>query len=424
MPSGKLTTRAVTAANPRDRMFIVYDSQLPGFGLRVMPSGFKSWIVEYRPKGSGRSASKKRMALGSASVVPAAEARRVAKDTLAAVRQGADPLAGRRNDRAAVRVAELARSFLTDHVAKKRKPNTVSFYRGILELHVIPNIGTRKAGAVTRADLLRLHNALENTPVMANRALAVVGSMYAWAAKIGVVAEGFNPAARIERNREQGRERFLTTDELERLGATLREAETAGLPWEVDATKPTAKHLPKDERRRTVTSPHAIAAIRLLILTGCRLREILHLRWAEVDFERGMLHLPDSKTGRKSVVLNAPALAVLDGIPRIGTFVVAGHASNAGGEKPRSDLKRPWAMVCRDARLQGVRLHDLRHSFASVGAAAGLGLPIVGKLLGHTQASTTQKYAHLDNDPLRRASNVIGATLAAAMDKKYEPQRE
>ena len=155
--------------------------------------------------------------------------------------------------------------------------------------------------------------------------------------------EGFNPASRIEKNREQGRERFLTTDELERLGSALREAETIGLPWDVNVDAPKAKHLPKEENRRTVISPHATAAIRLLILTGCRLREILHLRWAEVDFERGMLHLPDSKTGRKSVVLNAPALAVLDGVPRVGEFVIAGRPPQRKGqaERPRSDLKKP-----------------------------------------------------------------------------------
>ena len=170
-----------------------------------------------------------------------------------------------------------------------------------------------------------------------------------------------------------------------------------------------ARHLAKEENRHTVLAPHAVAAIRLLIFTGCRLGEILHLRWSDVDFERGMLHLANSKTGKKSVVLNAPALAVLDAIPRVGEFVIAGQSRSGDAEKPRSDLKKPWSAIRRHAGLEGLRIHDLRHSFASVGAGAGLGLPIVGKLLGHTQASTTQKYAHLDNDPLRRASNAIGS---------------
>src|SRR5215475_1553433 len=153
--------------------------------------------------------------------------------------------------------------------------------------------------------------------------------------------------------------------------------------------------------------PFAAAAIRLLLFTGCRLREILHL-------ERGLLFLADSKTGRKTVILDAPARAVLSGLDRIGSYVVAGDDP----EKPRADLKRPWEAVARRARLDAVRLHDLRHTYASFGAGGGLGLPIIGKLLGHTQPSTTQRYAHLDADPLRRASEDIAGRIAAAMEGK------
>jgi len=437
MPAAKLTSRTVAAAKPAATLFIIYDTELPGFGLRVMPSGFKSWIVEYRPKGSGRSAGKRRLALGPATVMTAVQARRFAKDTLAGVRQGHDPIAERRTERAAIAVRDLADRFLAEHVDRKRKPSTASLYRGALELHVLPRIGTKKAGNVTRSDVLKLHSDLSairspeagkagtskkatkkvGGPVIANRAVAVVGSLYAWAGRAGLVPEGVNPAVGIEKNAETGRERFLSTDELERLGKALHQAETEGVPWVVDEGKPGAKHLPSIYRRQTAIAPHAVAALRLLILTGCRLREILNLRWQEVDFERGMLHLPDSKTGRKSVVLNAPALMVLDAIPRVGSFVIAGRApkKESAPERPRSDLKKPWNAIRRVAGLGTLRIHDLRHSFASVGAGSGLGLPIIGKLLGHTQASTTQKYAHLDNDPLRRATNAIGATIAAAL---------
>jgi integrase len=152
-----------------------------------------------------------------------------------------------------------------------------------------------------------------------------------------------------------------------------------------------------------------------LILTGARLREILHLRWDHVDLERGLLLLPDSKTGKKAIVLNAPAMAVLAGLPHIGAFVIAGQDAGTKREKPRADLNKPWRAVRKRAALEGVRLHDLRHTHASIGAGAGLGLPIIGKLLGHTKAATTQRYAHLDADPLRRASDRIGARLAAAL---------
>jgi integrase len=179
---------------------------------------------------------------------------------------------------------------------------------------------------------------------------------------------------------------------------------------------PKAKHAPKAENRRVKLDPFAVAAIRLLILTGARLREILHAKWENVDFERSILFLPDSKTGRKPVYLSAAALDVLSSLPRIAgnPHIIAGAKDGA----PRADLKKPWAALRRVAGLEGVRIHDLRHSFASVGAGASLGLPIIGKLLGHTQAATTHRYAHLDADPMRRAAETIGATISAAMNRK------
>jgi integrase len=311
-------------------------------------------------------------------------------------------------------VAELADRFLVEHIEPKRKPGTTTFYRDILNRIVKPELGTAKADKVTRAAVSKVHGKLRATPFQANRMLAVVGSMYAFAARIGAVPEGTNPARKIDKFAEHRRERFLTSEELERLGAAIREAETKGIPWEVDESKPKAKHLPKAKKRFTKIGSFAAAAIRLLLFTGCRLREILHLRWENVDLERGLLFLPDSKSGRKTVILNAPAMAVLTGLDRLGSYVVPGDDP----EGPRADLKRPWEAVARRARLDGVRLHDLRHTYASFGAGGGLGLPIIGKLLGHTQASTTQRYAHLDNDPLRRAAESIGGQIKAAIDGK------
>jgi integrase len=237
--------------------------------------------------------------------------------------------------------------------------------------------------------------------------------MFSWGSTHGYVPEAFNPASRIEKYQEKRRERFLSSVEIERIGEALREAETIGLPWEPDPNKK-SKHAPKDESRRVKVSAEAVAAIRLLLLTGARLREILHLRWEYVDFERGLLLLPDSKTGRKTIILNAPALLILEGLDRISEYVIPGEDP----EKPRSDLKRPWAAVSARAGLKSVRLHDLRHTHASFGAGSGMGLPIIGKLLGHTQSATTARYAHLDADPLRRASNKIGGAIAAALEGK------
>jgi integrase len=235
--------------------------------------------------------------------------------------------------------------------------------------------------------------------------------MFSWAVQRGLLPESHvNPAGRIERYREHKRERFLTSEELARLGDALREGETIGLPWRGEYG---SKHTPKEENRRSVLDPFAAAAIRLLILTGARLREILDAQWQHVDFERGVIFLPDSKTGHNAVYLSAAALEVLAALPRIegNPHIIAGDKMG----QPKADLKKPWQAVTRAADLEGVRIHDLRHSFASIGVGASLGLPIIGKLLGHSQAATTHRYAHLDADPLRRAADTIGATIAAAM---------
>jgi integrase len=409
----RITKRIVDGLKARRTEFAVWDAKLPGFGVRVRPSGAMSYVVVYRA-GSGRGAPVRRFTIASVGKAAPEAARRRAKAILGAVAQGQDPAGDRANERGTLTIAALADRFMSEHVEQKRKAGTVAFYRHLLEKIIEPELGAIKADKITRAQVAKLHAKLKATPFQANRVLAVIGSMYAFAGRSGLVAEGTNPARRIEQFKEHRRERFLTGDELVRLGAAIREAETKGVPWDVDEAKPKAKHLPKAEHRFTKIGTSAGAAIRLLLFTGCRLREILHLKWEQVDLERGLLFLADSKTGKKTVILNAPALAVLTGLDRLGPYVVPGDDP----EKPRADLKRPWEAVGKRAGLDGVRLHDLRHTYASFGAGSGLGLPIIGRLLGHTQASTTARYAHLDNDPLRRASEYIGGRIAAALEGK------
>jgi len=413
MADRRITKRVVDGLRPHAREFAVWDSKLPGFGVRVRPSGAMSYVVVYRA-GSGRGAPVRRYTIANVGKTTPEAARRRAKAILGAVAHGQDPAGDRATERGTLAISGLADRFMSEHVEQKRKPGTAAFYRHLLGKIIKPELGATKADKVTRAQVARLHGKLKATPFQANRVLAVIGSMYAFAGRTGVVPEDVNPARRIEQFKEHRRERFLSGGELERLGSAIREAETKGIPWDVDGRKPKAKHLPKAKNRFTKIGPFAAAAIRLLLFTGCRLREILHLKWEQVDLERGLLFLADSKTGRKTVILNAPALTVLTGLDRLGSYVVPGDDP----EKPRADLKRPWEAVGRRAGLEGVRLHDLRHTYASFGAGGGLGLPIIGKLLGHTQASTTQRYAHLDADPLRRASEAIGGRIAAALDGK------
>lgn len=413
MPVVKITKRSVDVLAAGERAFIAFDADLAGFGVRVMPSGSMSYIVEYRPHGGGRGVAKRRVTLGRVGALTPEQARKAAADMLAKVRLGADPAAEKSERRQALTVAGLIDAFTAEHVRGKLKGKTGDSYAAGLS-RLRDTHGPLKAETLTRGQLAFLHTRMRETPYAANRALAAWAKMFSWAEGRGLVPEGHNPARRIERYREEGRERFLSSDELARLGDALRLAEAEGLPWDADETGPKAKHLAKPDNRRVKLDPFAIAAIRLLILTGARLREILHAQWSQVDLERGVIFLPDSKTGRKPIYLSAGAQAVLVSLPRIegNPHIIAGAKEGA----PRADLKKPWAAICRVAGLEGVRLHDLRHSFASFGAGASLGRPIIGKLLGHTQAATTARYAHLDADPLRRAADAIGSTIAAAMD--------
>jgi integrase len=412
MTAQRITKRMVDALQPNGTEFTAWDDSVSGFGVRVRPTGAKSYVVIYRA-GTGRGAPVRRYTIAAVGKITPDRARARAKIILGEVAHGHDPAHRKAAERNMSTVAELANRFMADHVRAKRKPGTAEFYRDILDRIVKPAVGTTKTDKLTKLQVGRLHSSLAETPVQANRVLAVIGSMYAFAARAGIVPEGTNPARGIDKFRESRRERFLTGNELERLGNAIRQAETIGIPWTVDDSRPNAKHVPK-AKRTTNIGASAAAALRLLLFTGCRLREILHLRWEYVDFERGCLFLPDSKSGRKTVILNAPALAVLNGLERVGSYVVPGDDP----EKPRHDLKRPWDAVTKQAGLVGVRLHDLRHTYASFGAGGGLGLPIIGRLLGHAQAATTARYAHLDNDPLRRASEAIAEQISAALDGK------
>jgi integrase len=411
---GRFTKRTLDLAVTNDRPFFLWDGQLKGLGARVDPSGTKTFVLRYRPKGYGARGPKRFITIGKFGVLTVDEARNRAREILGAVATGGDPAADLAQKRAASTFAEVADLFLKEHVESKRKSKTAIFYSSLLKSYAIPTLGSRKAEAVTRAEVARLHSQLAEKPYQANRLLAVIGSLYSFAQKRGLVPEDCNPARRIEKFPEQRRERFLSSDELERLGAAIRVGEIDGIPWTTESTKVASKHLPKTESQRTLISADAATALRLLIFTGARLREILDLQWEHVDLERGLLLLPDSKTGRKTIVLNRAALAILQGHPRRSPFVIPGDDL----ARPRSDLKRPWAAVCRHAGLVGLRIHDLRHTFASIGAGANMGLPIVGKLLGHSQPQTTARYAHLDVDPLVRAANVIGDHIQNAFDGK------
>jgi integrase len=426
MARQRLTKTVVDALQPKPTEYIRWCSRLPGFGCRVRPSGTKTFVAQYRL--GGRNSPVRKVTLGAYGKITVEEAREAASKILAKAELGEDVAAERARQRSEITVSQLCDRYLADGCDLKKR-STVLTDRGRIVRHIKPLLGDKKIGEVTRADIERFMRDVANgktaTDVRtgkhgralvrggkgtATRTVRLLGGIFSYA-----VARGYlqtNPRFGVRVYPDKKGERFLSHAELERLGDALREAETIGLPWSFKDGKK-AKHRPKrQENCREVMSPFVTAAIRLMVLTGCRAGEILGLRWAEVDFANGWLNLSDSKTGAKKVLLGAPALELLAALPRVGPYVIAGALT----DRPRSDIKRPWDRITERAGLSGLRLHDLRHSYASIGAAAGMGLGMVGKLLGHASPSTTHRYSHFADDPLRRASEKIASTIASAMN--------
>lgn len=388
----KLNKRLVDAleADP-DRDVVVWDSELRGFGVRVKPSGRKTYILQYR-NAQGRS---RRTTLGKHGVITCRKARQDALQDLAEVSRGDDPAEARQSQRKGITMRELAERYIKEHLAPKRKASTVHEWRRLLRTRILPRIGNRKAAALSRNDVERLHRSLARTPTTANRVVSVISAMLGFAERRDLRPQGPNPCALIERYPEKPRERFLSPEELARLGKALNEAE-----------------------RAKTAHPSAILAIRLLTLTGMRRSEVLNLRWKAVDFERSCLLLEDSKTGRKRVPLAPPALQLLAEADQSASnpYVCWGRRKNAR----LVGLQKVWERIREDAGIEDVRLHDLRHTFASFGAMEGIGLFLIGKVLGHKQASTTERYAHVGPDPVHMAASAIGERVAALLQGNEE----
>jgi integrase len=425
-----LTERTAKGAKPGEQRYTLWDGKVAGLGLRVEPSGLKTFIVRYRSNGGGRGAPERLIVIGryGAATMTVEQARQEAGRVLAIVKLGGDPGAERHQKRGMPTFAEVAETFLIEAakiaVARPQearlRSNTIRNYRSLLYRHVRPAFGSLKIDAVTTADVQRLHRRIgAKRPINANRALEFIASVYKEAGRLGTLSVGINPAKGVEAFRENRREHFLSVEEIARLGAAIREAETVGLPWSLNPAKKT-KHVPKTGQRTSIDQ-FAAAALRLLVFTGARLREILHAKWDAVDLERGILTV-FGKTGRRHIVLPAPAVAILAKLPRVGRYVIAGESAGAKNERPRSDLNRPWRAVRARAGLEGTRIHDLRHSHASLAVAGGASLPIVGALLGHSSPNMTARYAHLGDHPVRAASEKVAATAAAALDGHAEAE--
>jgi integrase len=381
----KLTKAIIAAAEPRTKEYFVWDTELRSFGVRVQPTGRKTFVYQYRFNRRPR-----RLMVGPADVLPLTLARDLAREAAVKVSRGIDPAEERKAARNAITVNELAERFGDTHILFHLKESTGREYRYALKKYILPAIGSKKVRDVTRGDVAKLHVDMRDKPTQANRTIEVVSKMFNLAEEWELRPPNTNPRRGIKKYPETKRERFLSEAELQRIGEVLAEMEA--------------------ER---VEMPSAIAATRLLMFTGCRLGEIITLQWRYVDLKAGVLRLPDSKTGKKLVQLGEPAIEVLRSISPVerNPWVITGRIE--GGRL--TDLQPFWQRVRARAGLKDVRIHDLRHTFASFAAASGMSLHMIGKLLGHSSTQTTRRYAHLAEGTVKVAANDVASTIAAHM---------
>ena len=381
----KLTKRNVDAIPiPEKGEEMVWDSELVGYGLRIKPSGLKTYIIQYRNKAKRT----RKFALGQHGRITPDEARKLAMHHLSAIdTKKADPAEEKSRVNNAETMAQLWELYLERYAKVKKKDSSIKQDVWLWTKKIKPSLGHRKVIDLARGDIMRVHHKLKDTPYSANRMLEVLSKMFDLAEKWGLREEGKNPARGIDAYKEKKRERFLSPEEIFNLADALTLSE-----------------------QQQLEKPQVIAAYRLLLFTGCRLGEIQQLRWNQVDMTKKVIRLEDSKTGARVIQLNAPALEVLSKLPRQpnNPYVIYGEVEG----QYWNSIQRPWRRVRDRAGLTDVRIHDLRHTYASVAISKGLTLPMVGKLLGHTQAQTTMRYAHLMDDPIREANDVVGELMS------------
>ena len=376
-----ISKRAVDGLSVEGKDAAFWDRELPGFGVRVYPSGSKIYVAQSRGPAGIR-----RVSLGRHGEITADQARKRAGAAIARIKRGEDPVPG--PPERALTVGDLAERYMEAHVGVHCNAHTQGIYGGSLRNHILPALGGMAVASVGRAEAAALHYGLRETPRAANRALMVLSKMFTLAEAWGLAPPGGNPCRFVLRYKEGRRERFLTEEEYRRVGRALCALETEG---------------PVPAR--------AVAALRLLMLTGCRLGEVLTLKWSDVDRKVGELRLPDAKTGARMVPLTPPTLQVLSGIARVrrSPWVFAGSRP----DRHLSTLTEYWHRVRERAEVEDVRIHDLRHSFASRALAVGESLTMIGRLLGHTDVGSTARYAHLARDAEKVAVARVGGSIEA-----------
>jgi integrase len=422
---GKITKRSVDALKPdKSSDVVLWDRETRGFGVRVKPSGATSFLVSYYAPKLHRV--RRRVTLGAFGALTVDDARTKAMGILARVAKGEDPASENAESRRAARedtVAQLFKDYL-EYGRAHFSERTIESYEGCGRLYVLPAIGKLPVRQVATRDVARLHLDLSGKPATANRCVQLIKAFYYWLERRELF-DGKNPARGVQLYDEVARERFLTVEEMARLGQALLTAETVGLA-------PAPEHAPKKGEKRQAkkkprarnagmftselrpANPIALAALRFLLFTGWREQEVMTLRWADVDTAAGAATLGDTKTGKSVRILGAPALELIDAQPRVkeSPYVFPGRYKG----KPLESVHRLWTAVRHAAQFDDVRLHDIRHSVASVAGGHGYSLFLIGKLLGHKTARSTERYAHLADDARKTMADAVGESIRAALD--------
>ncbi len=371
---------------------IVYDTEVKGFGARITAKGARSFILNYRNK----RGSERRYTIGRFPDWGTTAARNRAKELKRAIDVGHDPLAERAGARDAPSVRDLCERFDEEHLPKLRKASQRD-YRAVIKNNIEPALGKLPVAEVEFSDIDGLHRKITKTGAtyQANRTVAILSKMFSLAIRWGWIER--NPAKGIERNQESKRHRYLSGDEMLRLTKALDEHE--------------------DQQASNI--------FRMLLLTGARRGEVQSARWDQFDMEAGVWTKPGSTTKQKTVhraPLSAPARQLLSEIRSMSdgnsAFVFP------SGQNHRVEVKRNWAAICKAAEIEDIRIHDLRHSYASLLASGGASLPVIGALLGHSQPATTARYAHLMDDPLRAATESVGAIITGGESADIVPLRK
>ena len=373
MAATHLTEGRIKALRPRKTTRVIRDASLRGFGVRIYPSGCKRYFLHTQHDGERIWKN-----VGDAAGISLAEARRCAQAMLAGIRNGSPSSSDET-------LFETVAEEVFQRYGRTWKPRTLYVNQGYYRQQLLPWFKGRQIAEITRGDVQEWFASLRATPVTADRSVPVLSVIMARAEDYGYRPEGSNPCKGIRRYRRQGRERFCSVEEVHRLGRVLQGHEAR--------------------------FPAYVAVIRLLLLTGCRRQEIVSLRWT--DYREGHLHLSDSKTGPRMVWLSSPARQILKTLPRCSSWVFPSARTNARSMSD-SAIGHFWMRVQSDAGLKDVRLHDLRHTYASLAVMQGENILTVGRLLGHNDPGTTLKYTHLADGMVAEAAETVGAVLGRA----------